>query len=94
MYGIKYLTLASHLNWIFFFQINLFKLVFWLQGLSTLSTEPLLIGISVSSLDKAFRIVDIGPDAENKEEVYEYLLGIISQLFLLMHVLILLFFFH
>ncbi|KAK9948609.1 hypothetical protein M0R45_004177 [Rubus argutus] len=42
------------------------------NGLSTLSTEPLLIGISVSSLDKAFRIVDIGPDAENKEEALKF----------------------
>lgn len=41
-----------------------------LQGLSTLNAEPLLIGISVSSLDKAFRIVNIGPDADNKEEVF------------------------
>lgn len=30
----------------------------------------MLIGISVSSLEKAFRVVDIGPDAENKEEVF------------------------
>ena len=55
----------------------MFKLVFGLQGLSTLNAQPLLIGISVTSLDKAFRIVDIGPDADNKEEVCEYLLGII-----------------
>ena len=40
-----------------------------------LDTEPLLIGISVSSLDKAFRIVDIGPDAENKEEVVQIFAG-------------------
>lgn len=40
--------------------------------MSTLDTEPLLIGISVSSLEKAFRVVDIGPDAENKEEVFKF----------------------
>jgi U3 small nucleolar RNA-associated protein 22 len=40
--------------------------------LSTFDGEPLLAGISLSSLDKAFRVVDIGPDAENKEEVFEF----------------------
>ncbi|PRQ34067.1 hypothetical protein RchiOBHm_Chr5g0064711 [Rosa chinensis] len=34
------------------------------NGLLTHNTEPLLIGISVSSSDKAFRIVDIGPDVD------------------------------
>jgi len=38
--------------------------------LSTLDKEPLFIGISVSTLGKAFRMVDIGPNAESKEEVY------------------------
>ncbi|KAH0971237.1 hypothetical protein GBA52_023393 [Prunus armeniaca] len=42
------------------------------DGLSTLNAEPLLIGISVSSLDKAFRIVNIGPDADNKEEALKF----------------------
>ena len=28
------------------------------------------MGISVSSLEKAFRIVDIGPNAEKKDEVF------------------------
>ncbi|KAG8659917.1 nucleolar protein 6 isoform X2 [Manihot esculenta] len=42
------------------------------NGLSTLDTEPMLIGISVSSLEKAFRVVDIGPDAENKEEALKF----------------------
>ena len=40
------------------------------DGLSVLDKEPLFIGISVSTLEKAFRIVDIGPNAESKDEVY------------------------
>ncbi|KAJ8898739.1 hypothetical protein K2173_004946 [Erythroxylum novogranatense] len=39
------------------------------QGFSRLDKELMLVGISVSSLDKAFRVVDIGPDVENKGEV-------------------------
>lgn len=42
------------------------------NGLSTLDGEPLLAGISLSSLDKTFRVVDIGPDAENKEEAARF----------------------
>ncbi|CAK7339575.1 unnamed protein product [Dovyalis caffra] len=42
------------------------------NGLSTLDVEPLLVGISLSSLDKAFRVVDIGADAENKEEAAKF----------------------
>ncbi|KAM7251230.1 hypothetical protein ACFE04_023113 [Oxalis oulophora] len=38
------------------------------NGLSTLSREPMLVGISVNSVENAFRGVDIGPDADNKEE--------------------------
>ncbi|PON74894.1 Nrap protein [Parasponia andersonii] len=38
------------------------------NGLSKFSSEPLLIGISVSSLEKSSRVVDIGPNPENKEE--------------------------
>ncbi|XP_022751385.1 nucleolar protein 6 isoform X2 [Durio zibethinus] len=38
------------------------------NGLSGLGSEPLFIGISVSSVEKAFRIVDIGPNAEKKDE--------------------------
>lgn len=37
-----------------------------------LDREPLLIGISVDTLDKALRVVDIGPNAENKDEVFEF----------------------
>ncbi|XP_050228407.1 uncharacterized protein LOC126677694 [Mercurialis annua] len=42
------------------------------NGLSALDKEPMLIGISLSSLDKALRVVDIGPDAENKEEALKF----------------------
>ncbi|XWS45420.1 hypothetical protein CRYUN_Cryun15aG0135300 [Craigia yunnanensis] len=38
------------------------------NGLSGLGSEPLFVGISVSSVEKAFRIVDIGPNAEKKDE--------------------------
>ena len=34
--------------------------------------EPLLIGISVNTLENAFRVVDIGPNAENKDEVFDF----------------------
>lgn len=43
-----------------------------LQGLSIFDREPLLVGVSVSSLEKAFRVVDIGPNPENKEEVFQF----------------------
>lgn len=39
-----------------------------------LDREPLFIGISVSTLEKAFRVVDIGPNAESKEEVCSFVL--------------------
>ncbi|XP_010430490.1 PREDICTED: nucleolar protein 6 [Camelina sativa] len=42
------------------------------NGLSVLDKEPLFIGISVSSTEKAFRTVDIGPDAENKIEALRF----------------------
>ncbi|KAE8695363.1 ADP-ribosylation factor family protein [Hibiscus syriacus] len=38
------------------------------DGLSALDCEPLFVGILVSSIEKAFRVVDIGPDAEKKDE--------------------------
>ncbi|GLT39138.1 hypothetical protein SLA2020_133450 [Shorea laevis] len=40
------------------------------NGFSGLDNEPLFIGISLSSLEKAFRVVDIGPNAEHKEEAF------------------------
>eukprot|EP00257_Ricinus_communis_P021381 XP_015580860.1 nucleolar protein 6 [Ricinus communis] len=42
------------------------------NGLSALDKEPMLIGISVTTLEKALRVVDIGPDAENKEEALKF----------------------
>ncbi|KAF3447128.1 hypothetical protein FNV43_RR12308 [Rhamnella rubrinervis] len=42
------------------------------NGLSIFNSEPLLIGISLSSLEKAFRLVDIGPNAEIKEESLKF----------------------
>ncbi|KAL0739521.1 hypothetical protein Bca4012_015731 [Brassica carinata] len=38
------------------------------EGLSVLDREALFIGISISSIENAYRTVDIGPDAENKIE--------------------------
>ncbi|OMO95209.1 Nrap protein [Corchorus capsularis] len=38
------------------------------NGLSSLDGEPLFVGILLSSVEKAFRVVDIGPDAEKKDE--------------------------
>uniref|UniRef100_A0A1J3J6H3 Nucleolar protein 6 n=1 Tax=Noccaea caerulescens TaxID=107243 RepID=A0A1J3J6H3_NOCCA len=42
------------------------------SGLSVLDREPLFVGISISSIEKAFRTVDIGPDAENKIEALKF----------------------
>lgn len=42
------------------------------DGFSMFDRELLLVGISISSLEKAFQVVDVGPDAENKEEVLKF----------------------
>lgn len=42
------------------------------NGFSMLDREPLLVGVSVSSMENAFRVVDIGPNAENKEEALKF----------------------
>ncbi|ESW28940.1 hypothetical protein PHAVU_002G030700 [Phaseolus vulgaris] len=42
------------------------------DGLSVFDKKPLFIGISVSTLEKAYRMVDIGPNAESKEEALEF----------------------
>uniref|UniRef100_A0A5B7C9D5 Putative nucleolar protein 6 isoform X2 n=1 Tax=Davidia involucrata TaxID=16924 RepID=A0A5B7C9D5_DAVIN len=42
------------------------------DGLSMFDRAPLLIGISVSSVEKAGRAVDIGPSPENKEEALKF----------------------
>ncbi|XP_058203869.1 uncharacterized protein LOC131318082 [Rhododendron vialii] len=42
------------------------------DGLSMFDREPLLIGISVNTLENALRVVDIGPNAENKNEALKF----------------------
>ncbi|KAM3729279.1 hypothetical protein ACB098_M003800 [Castanea mollissima] len=42
------------------------------NGFSILDREPLLVGVSVSSMENAFRVADIGPNAENKEEALKF----------------------
>lgn len=64
------LTLASILHK---FYDSTPKAVSWPQGLSGLDSEPLFVGISVSSVEKAFRVVDIGPNAEKKDEVVVFI---------------------
>ncbi|KAL4197282.1 hypothetical protein AMTRI_Chr04g187510 [Amborella trichopoda] len=46
----------------------------WLieDGFSKFGDNPLLVGIRVSSLEKAFRMVDVGPSADNKEEAVKF----------------------
>lgn len=48
--------------------------------------EPLLIGISVNTLENALRVVDIGPNAENKNEVFDFDSVFCIPLMLSMHV--------
>uniref|UniRef100_A0A7N0T892 Nucleolar protein 6 n=1 Tax=Kalanchoe fedtschenkoi TaxID=63787 RepID=A0A7N0T892_KALFE len=38
------------------------------NGLHIFDSEPLLVGISANQVEEAFRLVDIGPNADNKEE--------------------------
>ena len=42
------------------------------NGLSIFERGPLLIGILVSSLEKAFRVVDAGPNVEHKDEALKF----------------------
>ncbi|CAM8912250.1 unnamed protein product [Rhodiola kirilowii] len=42
------------------------------NGLHVYNSEPLLVGISLNTVEEAFRVVDIGPNAENKEEVLKF----------------------
>ena len=42
------------------------------NGLSIFDREPLLIGILVNSLKKAFRVVDVGPNAKHKDEALKF----------------------
>ncbi|KAF3441314.1 hypothetical protein FNV43_RR15227 [Rhamnella rubrinervis] len=42
------------------------------NGFSIFNSEPLLIGVSLSSLEIAFSVVDIGPNAEYKEQALKF----------------------
>ncbi|KAI3902275.1 hypothetical protein MKW92_046280 [Papaver armeniacum] len=42
------------------------------EGFSEFSTSPLVVGILTSAPEKSFRGVDVGPNAENKEEAHKY----------------------
>ncbi|CAN0861852.1 Nucleolar protein 6 [Linum grandiflorum] len=42
------------------------------KGLSTLDQEPLIVGVSVSSLEDAFRVLDIGPNADDKDAALKF----------------------
>ncbi|OVA07033.1 Nrap protein [Macleaya cordata] len=42
------------------------------EGFSKFSSDPLLVGILASSPETSFRVVDIGPNAENKVEVLKF----------------------
>ncbi|KAL9273669.1 Pyridine nucleotide-disulfide oxidoreductase domain-containing protein [Drosera capensis] len=42
------------------------------DGFSSLDKEPLLVGVTLDSVDKALRVVDIGPDADKREEAVRY----------------------
>ncbi|XP_077218080.1 nucleolar protein isoform X2 [Tasmannia lanceolata] len=42
------------------------------DGFSKFGNEQLLAGIMVSSSEKSFRVVDVGPNSENKEEVAKF----------------------
>ncbi|KAG2623176.1 hypothetical protein PVAP13_3KG040362 [Panicum virgatum] len=43
-----------------------------MDGFSEFSNSPLLVGIMLSSLEKSFRLVDIGPNPENRNEAIEF----------------------
>lgn len=42
------------------------------DGLSYFGNEPVIVGILISSQENSFRVVDIGPNPENKEEVMKF----------------------
>ncbi|XP_078173344.1 nucleolar protein isoform X1 [Carex rostrata] len=42
------------------------------DGFMKFGEEPVLVGVLLSSQEKSFRIVDIGPSAENKDEVIKF----------------------
>ncbi|XP_042442836.1 nucleolar protein 6-like [Zingiber officinale] len=42
------------------------------DGLSYFGNEPIIVGILISSQENSFRVVDIGPNPENKEEAMKF----------------------
>lgn len=42
------------------------------EGFSEFGSSPLLVGMMVSSLEKSFRLVDIGPNPENRVEAVKF----------------------
>ncbi|XP_020099122.1 nucleolar protein 6 isoform X1 [Ananas comosus] len=42
------------------------------DGFSNFGNEQMLVGISISSQDTSFRVVDVGPNPENKEEAIKF----------------------
>uniref|UniRef100_J3NBP4 Nucleolar protein 6 n=2 Tax=Oryza brachyantha TaxID=4533 RepID=J3NBP4_ORYBR len=43
-----------------------------MDGFSEFGSSPLLVGIMLSSLEKSFRLVDIGPNPENRDEAIKF----------------------
>ncbi|RLN30373.1 nucleolar protein 6 isoform X2 [Panicum miliaceum] len=43
-----------------------------MDGFSEFGSSPLLVGIMLSSLEKSFRLVDIGPNPENRNEAIKF----------------------
>ncbi|WVZ88498.1 hypothetical protein U9M48_035015 [Paspalum notatum var. saurae] len=43
-----------------------------MDGFSEFGSSPLLVGMMVSSLEKSFRLVDIGPNPENRDEAVKF----------------------
>lgn len=43
-----------------------------IQGLSTLDGEELLIGISINSVEEAFKQAVMGPSSEEKDKVVDF----------------------
>ncbi|TVU50990.1 hypothetical protein EJB05_02390 [Eragrostis curvula] len=43
-----------------------------MDGLSEFGSSPLLVGVMISSLEKSFRLVDIGPNPENRDEAAKF----------------------
>lgn len=63
------INFISILSLLFFTEINSSHL----QGLSYFGNEPVIVGILISSQENSFRVVDIGPNPENKEEAISFI---------------------